>query len=88
VRVALEEDADVIGVSILSGAYLLHCEQIMNLLRTSGMEDVLLVLGGTVPKQDIPILKGMGVAEVFGLGTPMSKIVGFIREEVRKRKKG
>ncbi len=86
VRVAMQEDADVIGISMLSGAHLLHCEEIMKLLRTSGMEDVLLVLGGTVPKQDIPILKGLGVAEVFGPGTPMPRIVDFIREEVGKRK--
>ncbi|MBI4590473.1 MAG: cobalamin B12-binding domain-containing protein [Candidatus Rokubacteria bacterium] len=86
VRVALQEDADVIGLSILSGAHGVVCEHVMELLRSHGMEHVLVVIGGTVPRQDVPVLKEMGVAGVFGPGSPMPEIVEFIREGVRSRR--
>lgn len=86
VRVALEEDADVIGLSILSGAHLVQCEHIMGLLRSHGMDHTAVVVGGTVPREDVLLLKAMGVAGVFGPGTPMPEIVEFIRREVRSRR--
>lgn len=82
VQVALQEDADVIGLSILSGAHLFQGELIMTLLREHGMGDVVVVVGGTVPRADVPLLKGMGVSEVFGPGTPVPEIVEFIRNAV------
>ena len=85
VRVALQEDADVIGLSILSGAHLVLCQELMRLLRSHGMEDALVVVGGTVPRQDVPLLEGMGVARVFGPGTPVAEVVRFIRQEVEGR---
>src|SRR5499426_1371383 len=65
VAAAAQEDADVIGLSILSGAHLPICQKLLELLRTSKMSDVKVVVGGIIPAQDIPELKKMGVAEVF-----------------------
>lgn len=88
VRVALEEDAQVIGLSILSGAHLRLCERIMGLLREQGMEDIVVVVGGTVPRDDVAQLLALGVAGVFGPGTPVQAIVDFIRRAVRERGAG
>ena len=85
VRVALEEDAQVIGLSILSGAHLRLCERIMGLLREQGMEDIVVVVGGTVPKDDVARLLALGVAGVFGPGTSVQAIVDFIRRAVQER---
>jgi len=85
VRVALEEDAQVIGLSILSGAHLRLCERIMGLLREQGMEDIVVVVGGTVPRDDVAQLLALGVAGVFGPGTPVQAIVDFIRRAVQER---
>jgi len=85
VETALQEDVDVIGLSILSGAHLALFPRIMELLKEKGMDDVLVVAGGIIPEEDIPLLKKMGIAEVFGPGTPTDEIVKFIREHVKKR---
>lgn len=85
VETALQEDVDVIGLSILSGAHLALFPKIMELLKEKGMDDVLVVAGGIIPEEDIPLLKKMGIAEVFGPGTPTDEIVKFIREHVKKR---
>jgi len=77
---ALQEDVQVIGLSILSGAHMTLFPQIMQELKGRGLDDVLVVAGGTIPKTDIPTIKGLGVAEVFGPGTRLSEIVDFIRE--------
>lgn len=82
VEAALQEDVDVIGLSILSGAHMALTPRIMQLLREHGMEHVLVVLGGIVPEQDIAEVKRQGVAEVFGPGTPLKNIVEFIRTHV------
>ena len=84
VETALQEDVDVIGLSILSGAHLALFPRIMELLKEKGMDDVLVVAGGIIPEEDIPLLKKMGIAEVFGPGTPTDDIVKFIREHVKK----
>jgi methylmalonyl-CoA mutase C-terminal domain/subunit len=85
VAAALQEDADVIGLSILSGAHMHICPRVTELLRQKGMEDVLLVIGGIIPDVDIQALKDMGVGGIFLPGTPMQEIVEFIRAHVRPR---
>jgi methylmalonyl-CoA mutase C-terminal domain/subunit len=85
VQAAIEEDVDCIGLSILSGAHNALVPRIIALLRAQKAEDILLVLGGTIPQADIPSLKEQGVAAVFGPGTPLDAIVGFLRENVRPR---
>jgi methylmalonyl-CoA mutase C-terminal domain/subunit len=80
VETAIQEDADAIGVSILSGAHMTLVPRILELLREQGAEDVLVTVGGTIPNRDIPELKKLGVAEVFTPGAPVDEIVRFIRE--------
>ena len=75
---ALQEDVQVIGLSILSGAHMELFPRIMEALRERRLGDVLVVAGGTIPKADIPRIKAMGVAEVFGPGTRLATIVDFI----------
>ena len=85
VQAALQEDVDVIGLSILSGAHNAILPRVMELLRQNKMEDVLVVVGGIIPDQDIPGLKQAGVAGIFLPGTPMNEIVEFIRKNVKPR---
>jgi methylmalonyl-CoA mutase C-terminal domain/subunit len=79
---ALQEDVDVVGLSILSGAHMTLCPRIMELLRERGMGDALVVLGGIVPDEDISALRAMGVSAVFGPGANTQEIVSFIRQHV------
>jgi methylmalonyl-CoA mutase C-terminal domain/subunit len=85
VAAALQEDADVIGLSILSGAHMHICPRIMALLQEKGLNDVLVVVGGIIPDVDIPKLREIGVRGIFLPGTPMQEIVDFIRKNVRSR---
>jgi methylmalonyl-CoA mutase, C-terminal domain len=78
VRAALEEDVDVIGVSILSGAHIAHLTKIRRLLDEQGASDVRLIAGGVIPQEDIPLLKEAGVSCVFLSGTPISEIAAYI----------
>ncbi len=78
VSAALQEDADVIGLSILSGAHNSICPRLMDLVRENGLNDVVVLLGGIIPDADLPALKAMGVAAVFRPGTSMQEIVDFI----------
>jgi methylmalonyl-CoA mutase C-terminal domain/subunit len=78
VAAALQEDADVIGLSILSGAHNSICPRLMDLLREKGLTDVLVVLGGIIPDADLPALKAMGISAVFRPGTSMQDIVDFL----------
>ena len=82
---ALQEDADVIGLSILSGAHNHIAPRLMDLLRSKGLDDVLVVLGGIIPVVDIPKLKEIGVKGIFLPGTPMQDIVDFINANARTR---
>ena len=82
---ALQEDADVIGLSILSGAHNHIVPRLMTLLAESGLDDVLVVIGGIIPDVDIPKLMGLGVKGIFLPGTPMQEIVEFIEKHVRER---
>jgi methylmalonyl-CoA mutase, C-terminal domain len=85
VNAALQEDVDVIGLSILSGAHNAIVPRVTDLLRSNKMDDVLLMLGGTIPEQDVDALKKAGVAAIFGPGTAMDQIVEFIRKNVKPR---
>jgi len=85
VSAALQEDVNVIGLSILSGAHNAIMPRVMDLLRQNKMEDVLVIIGGIIPDQDIPGLKQAGVAGIFLPGTPMNEIVEFIRQNVKPR---
>src|SRR6195256_215773 len=84
---ALQEDADVIGLSILSGAHNHIAPRLMELLRQKGLDDVLVVIGGIIPDVDIPKLRGIGVKGIFLPGTPMQDIVDFINANARTRVK-
>jgi methylmalonyl-CoA mutase C-terminal domain/subunit len=85
VTAALQEDADVIGLSILSGAHNHIVPRLMELLRSKGLDDVMVVIGGIIPDVDIPRLKTLGVKGVFLPGTPMQDIIDFIRGNARAR---
>ena len=82
---ALQEDADVIGLSILSGAHNHIAPRLMQLLRDKGLDDVLVLVGGIIPDVDIPKLKQIGVKGVFLPGTPMQEIIEFINANARAR---
>ena len=85
VGAALQEDADVIGVSILSGAHMHICPRVMELLKEKGLEDVLVVIGGIIPDVDIPKLQQMGIKGIFLPGSPMQAIIDYINANVRRR---
>jgi methylmalonyl-CoA mutase C-terminal domain/subunit len=85
VNAALQEDADVIGLSILSGAHNHICPRVMELLREKGLDDVKVVVGGIIPDVDIPKLKEAGIAAIFLPGTSMQAIVDFISAHARTR---
>jgi methylmalonyl-CoA mutase C-terminal domain/subunit len=82
---ALQEDVDAVGISILSGAHNTLCPRIVNLLRESGMDDCLVLVGGIVPQEDVVTLKQKGVSEIFLPGSSTEDIVKFIRENVAAR---
>lgn len=85
VNASLQEDVDVIGLSILSGAHNAIVPRVMDLMKQHKMDDVLVLVGGIIPDQDIEGLKKSGVAGIFQPGTPMDDIVKFIRENVKPR---
>jgi methylmalonyl-CoA mutase C-terminal domain/subunit len=82
VETVLQEDADAVGLSILSGAHMTLVPRVVELLREQDAGDVVVTVGGTIPAQDIPELKELGVAEVFTPGAPTSDIIEFIRSSV------
>lgn len=84
-RAAADEDVDVVGVSILSGAHNVLIPRIVEELNAAGLDDVLLVAGGTIPSNDVEALKKVGVSAVFGPGTPLTDAIDFIREHVPSR---
>jgi len=88
VTAALQEDVDAIGISILSGAHNTILPRIVELMRAQVLDDVLLVVGGIIPDEDIPGLKQAGVAEVFQPGAATQEIVTYIREQVEATKEG
>ena len=85
VNASLQEDVDVIGLSILSGAHNVIVPRVMELLKQNQMDDVLVLVGGIIPDQDVEALKQRGVAAVFQPGTPMDSIIEFIKANVKGR---
>ena len=85
VSAAIQEDVDCIGLSILSGAHNAIVPRVAELLRANHAEDILLVLGGTIPEEDYPRMKESGVAAIFGPGTPLETTIQFIRENVKPK---
>jgi methylmalonyl-CoA mutase C-terminal domain/subunit len=85
---ALQEDVDAVGLSILSGAHMALFPRVMEELRKRGLNDVLVYAGGIIPDDDIPAIKEMGIAGVFGPGTPMEEAVKFVRDNVTPRSAG
>jgi methylmalonyl-CoA mutase C-terminal domain/subunit len=82
VETAIQEDADAVGISILSGAHMTLVPRILDGLKENGADDVLVVVGGTIPREDTEELKGLGVAEVFGPGAATTEIVDFLKGKV------
>ncbi len=82
-RAARDEDVDVVGLSVLSGSHLPLCRKVRSLLESYGLQDKLLIVGGNIPPKDREVLKKAGVHAVFPTGTPLDRIVSFIRESVR-----
>ena len=85
VETVIQEDADAVGLSILSGAHMTLVPRVVELLREQGVDDVVITVGGTIPAEDIPELKELGVAEVFTPGAPTQAIVDFIRGATAER---
>jgi methylmalonyl-CoA mutase cobalamin-binding domain/chain len=79
VRVVADEDADWLGLSLLSGAHMTLVPRVLDQLRQAGLEQVGVIVGGTIPQDDIPKLRDLGVARTFGPGTPLAEIVAFLR---------
>jgi len=84
VNTAIQEDVDVVGLSLLSGAHMTLFVDVVTMLKEKQMEDVLVVGGGIIPEEDVPRLKKAGVAAVFGPGTPVDDIVCFIKKNVKR----
>jgi methylmalonyl-CoA mutase C-terminal domain/subunit len=82
---ALQEDVDVVGLSILSGAHMTLLPRICGLLHDEGLDDILVTAGGIIPDDDVPALKAAGVSAVFGPGTTIGEVATFIRANVRSR---
>ena len=85
VNAALQEDADIVGLSVLSGAHMTLCPRIMELMKKEGLEDVLVLVGGIIPDQDVVKLKEYGIAEVFQPGASTEDIISFVRQNARKK---
>jgi methylmalonyl-CoA mutase C-terminal domain/subunit len=84
VQAAIQEDVDAIGLSCLSGAHRYLFPRVVELLKQRGVEDVLVVGGGIIPEEDIPLLKEKGISEIFGPGTPIKEIADYIRANVKR----
>jgi methylmalonyl-CoA mutase C-terminal domain/subunit len=82
VEAAVQEDVNVLGLSCLSGAHMAVFPKTVELLHQKGLKDILIIAGGIIPEADIPQLKKAGIAEVFGPGTPIDKIAGFVKAKI------
>jgi len=85
VEAALQEDVDVVGLSILSGAHTTLFPRIVNLLKENGLDDVLVVAGGIIPDEDVPALNELGIRGIFGPGTSTQEVIKFIEKEIGRR---
>jgi len=83
VKQAMQEDADVIGLSIMSGAHIPICRKLMDLVKKENMDNLLVVVGGVIPSKDVSVLNNMGIKGIFPGGTRFEEITQFIRENVR-----
>ena len=83
VNASLQEDVDVVGLSVLSGAHMTLVPRILDLMKTEKLDDVLVIIGGIIPDQDIPKLKALGVSEIFQPGSSTEDIIAYIRSHVR-----
>ncbi|MEO0202275.1 MAG: cobalamin B12-binding domain-containing protein [candidate division WOR-3 bacterium] len=86
VQMAIDEDVDVIGISILSGAHMTYFPKILKLMKENGLEDVLLIGGGIIPDEDAIELQKMGVSKIFGPGTPLEEIINYIKDWYKNKK--
>ncbi len=86
VNMALQEDVDAIGVSILSGAHMTYFPKILKLMKEKGLDDVLLFGGGIIPDEDAKKLESMGVGKIFGPGTPIEDIINYLKDWYNKHK--
>lgn len=84
-RTAVQEDVDVIGLSILSGSHLSICKELVEKMKKENIDDKMVAVGGIIPRKDVNRLKEMGVAEIFGPSSTTKEIVRFIQDEVQKR---
>ena len=84
VEAAIQEDVDVVGLSLLSGAHMTLFPKVVRLLRKKGVEDVLIIGGGIIPEEDVVSLKEEGIAELFGPGTPTDNIIRYNNKNMRK----
>ncbi|NOZ30052.1 MAG: cobalamin B12-binding domain-containing protein [Chloroflexi bacterium] len=80
---ALQEDVDVVGLSILSGAHMTLCPRVVELLRQQGMDDIIVLVGGIIPEEDKAALEAAGIHAVFGPGTPLQEIIDFVHRAVK-----
>ena len=85
INTALQEDVEVIGLSIMSGAHLPICEKLMKRIKDKKMGDTLVVVGGVIPKRDVPPLQEMGIQGIFPGGTPFDESIQWIKENVKPR---
>ncbi|MEM2103190.1 MAG: cobalamin B12-binding domain-containing protein [Candidatus Bathyarchaeia archaeon] len=85
VETALQEDVDVIGLSILSGAHTTLFPRIMELIKEKGLDDILVFAGGIIPEEDVPEMKKLGIREIFGPGTPTETLVKYVKENIQKK---
>lgn len=85
VNAALQEDVDVVGLSVLSGAHMTLCPRIMELMKKEGLDDVLVLVGGIIPDQDVAKLKELGIAEIFQPGASTEDIVSYVKQNVRQK---
>ena len=86
-RAAVEEDADVVGLSILSGAHLTLTQKVLDRLKDANAGDIMVIVGGVIPDADVEPLEKMGVAGVFTAGTPITAVAEFIKTEIAKKSK-
>jgi methylmalonyl-CoA mutase C-terminal domain/subunit len=82
---AVQEDVDLIGLSVLSGAHMTSFKRVLELLKDKGADDVMVIGGGIIPEEDIPKLKKLGIKEIFLPGTSLDKIVGWVKGKVKPR---
>lgn len=84
VEAAIQEDVHVVGLSLLSGAHMTLFVDVADMLKEKGLDDVLLIGGGIIPEEDVPMLKRKGIAGIFGPGTPVDSIVDFVKKNVKQ----